>query len=188
MKLIIGLGNPGKEFANTRHNVGFLIADAIISSFQFPVFKIDKKTKTELSKGEIGGKRAIITKPLTFMNNSGQTVRALLNFYKLTPADIIIIHDDKDIPLGKIRIQKGRGSAGHKGVNSIIEQLGTKDFWRVRVGISPSPIKERDEGEVSSRPITDTANFVLNKFTKEEQKILKDVIKNVVTEIEKLVR
>ena len=188
MKLIIGLGNPGKKYENTRHNVGFIIADAIISNFQFPIFKTDKKTNAEISKGEIDGKRALVAKPATFMNDSGTPTQALLSFYKLTPADLIVIHDDKDILLGETRMQTGRGSAGHNGINSIIEHLGTKDFLRVRVGIAPSPTKERDGGEVSSRPIADTANFVLSKFTKEEQKILKDVIKNVVEEIKKLIK
>lgn len=183
MKLIVGLGNPGKQYERTRHNVGFLIADAIISYFLFPISKLDKKINALISKGVINDKRMLVAKPTTFMNNSGQAVSALLNFYKLTPAALVIIHDDKDVPLGEFKIQTNRGAAGHNGVQSIIDQLGTKNFTRIRVGIGlPLPA-----GEVGVRGRVNTAEFVLGKFTKEEQRLLSKVIIRVVEELKNLV-
>ncbi len=176
MKLIIGLGNPGKEYQNTRHNVGFLFADALISNIQYPISKLDKQINAEIVKGTLDKKRIIVAKPQTYMNNSGVAVQALINFYKLKPSHLIIIHDDKDIPFGEFKIQTNRGAAGHKGIQSIIDQLGTKDFTRVRVGVAPQ-----------NKIIRDTAEFVLGKFTKEEQKLLTEVIIRVVEELKNLV-
>jgi len=173
MKLIIGLGNPGKKYETTRHNVGFLILDKLISNIQYPIFKLDKKLKSEISKKP--GSNLIIAKPQTFMNESGVAVRALCDFYKIKPADVIVVHDDKDIPLGEYKIQTNRGPAGHNGVISIITHLGTQDFTRVRVGIK------------TDKKIDDTANFVLDKFSKAEIKILDEVIKKVVKEIKILI-
>ncbi len=111
------------------------------------------------------------------MNNSGLAVRALLDFYKRTIKDIIVVHDDKDIPLGETRVQTNRGPAGHNGIKSIIEHLGTQDFTRIRVGVAPA--KQED--------IRNTADFVLGKFTAEEKKILNTVTQHVIQEIEKLI-
>ena len=178
MKLIIGLGNPGTEHEGTRHNAGFLVIDSIISNIQYPItLKLNKKTNALAGKGEINKKRVIVAKPLTFMNNSGLAVRALLDFYKLKPENLIVIHDDKDIPLGETRVQTDRGPAGHNGVKSIIEHLGTKNFARIRVGVALE----------SQNQIKNTANFVLGKFTAEEKKILNKVIQNVIIEIEGMV-
>ncbi|MDD2758296.1 MAG: aminoacyl-tRNA hydrolase [Patescibacteria group bacterium] len=167
MKLIVGLGNPGKEYANTRHNVGFIFADRAIGDWRLPAFSPTAKLKAEISQGEVGGKKIILAKPQTFMNISGAAVRTLAAFYKIKPAEIIVVHDDKDIPLGEYRIQKDRGPAGHNGVKSIIESLGTKNFTRVRIGIKPA------------RAIKDTAEFVLKKMPKAEQ----DKINSALTEI-----
>jgi PTH1 family peptidyl-tRNA hydrolase len=182
MKLVVGLGNPGKEYEGTRHNVGFLVIDKLINNEQLT---ISKKLNAGVLKTTLDKKRVVFAKPQTFMNNSGVAVQALLNFYKLKPENLVVIHDDKDVPLGEIRVQAGRGSAGHHGVDSIIENLGTKDFTRIRIGIAPvvtsatPPTPSWKEGEI--------ANFVLNKFTKEEQKILNGVVKNVMEEIKKIV-
>ncbi len=175
MKLIIGLGNPGKEYERTRHNAGFVVIDKLTTDYGLRT-TADKRSDAEVAKGKINGKRALLAKPQTFMNNSGMAARALLNFYKLTPANIIVIHDDKDIPLGEFRIQKNRGAAGHNGVQSIIDQLGTKNFTRVRVGVAPQ-----------DKTIRDTAEFVLGKFTKEEQKLLSKVVVKIMEEIKQLV-
>lgn len=156
MTIIVGLGNPGKKFEKTRHNVGFRVID-------------------ELSKQKMRG--FIIAKPQTFMNNSGKAVKALVNFYKTKPEDLWIIHDDLDLPIGKIKVAKGRGSAGHKGVESIIKELKTKDFNRLRIGTCPQTGKPKHVEE-----------FVLQNFTKQEEKILKEVIKQVITEIDKFVK
>lgn len=176
MKLIVGLGNPEKQYANTRHNAGFLVIDKLLADCESEA-KFDKKANAEVAKTTINKKRVLLAKPLTYMNNSGLAVRALLDFYKLKPENLIIIHDEKDIPLGETRVQTNRGPAGHNGVKSIIEQLGTKNFTRIRVGVSPA----------DQNKIKDTANFVLGKFTAEETKKLKKVIENISQEIAQLV-
>jgi len=151
MILIVGLGNPGKKYEKTRHNVGFRVVDELA------------KQKT---------REFIIAKPQTFMNNSGKAIKALLNFYKTEPENLWVIHDDIDLPLGKFKISKGRGSAGHKGVESIIKELKTKDFWRIRIGICPKTGKPKQ-----------VEKLVLQNFTKEEEKTLKEVIKTVIEKI-----
>jgi len=177
MKLIIGLGNPEKQYYNTRHNAGFLIIEKLITAYQSTQPKLDKKSNSLVSKGEIDKKRVVLAMPQTYMNNSGLAVRALLDFYKLTPTDLIIIHDDKDIPLGKTRVQTDRGPAGHNGIKSIIEHLGTQNFIRIRVGVAP----EKQES------IIDTAHFVLSPFTPQEKKVLDEVGNHIIKEVETLV-
>jgi len=175
MKLIVGLGNPGKEFENTRHNAGWLALDKIISDENLSAKK-SAKLQAEIFDYKVGRQKVILAKPLTFMNNSGIAVSMLLNFYRIMPKDLIVIHDDKDIIIGEIRVQTSRGPAGHNGVKSIIEQIGTKEFTRVRIGVGP----------IGEEKIDVISNFVLNKFTKEEQKILSGSLINVVTEIKRL--
>ncbi len=176
MRLIIGLGNPEKEYATTRHNTGFLVIDKLLADSDSET-KFDKKANAEVAKATINKKRVLLAKPQTHMNNSGIAARALMDFYKLKPENLIVIHDDKDIPLGETRVQTNRGPAGHNGVKSIIEHLGTQNFTRIRVGVAPANQNE----------IKDTGNFVLGKFTAEEKKELKKVIENVVKEIETLI-
>ncbi|MBI5071704.1 aminoacyl-tRNA hydrolase [Candidatus Falkowbacteria bacterium] len=168
MKIIIGLGNPGEKYENTRHNIGF----AVVSSFKFqvssfPDWKINKKFNSEISEGKINGEKIILLKPHTFMNNSGQAVAVATNFYKVKPADILIIHDDIDLPLGKMRVKKDGSSGGHRGIESIITALGTNNFPRLKIGVGP---KERPKN-------FDAANFVLKKFGKGEEKTLNLIIK-----------
>ena len=164
MFLIAGLGNPGKKYKNTRHNIGFEILDKFQKENNFPKFKLSKKFNYLVSKEKISNKEIILTKPQSFMNKSGQAVKAILNFQFLN--NLIVVHDDIDLPLGKIRISKASGSAGHKGVESIIKELKTKNFIRLRIGIQPQKGKPKN-------PET----FVLDKFGKNEEKILKKVIK-----------
>jgi PTH1 family peptidyl-tRNA hydrolase len=135
MKLIIGLGNPGEEYKKTRHNAGFLVLDNIASKLQATSYKLQANFNTEISNGIIDNEKIILTKPQTFMNNSGQAVKAIVDYYKINPEDIIVIHDDLDISLGEYKISKNKNSGGHKGVQSIIDYLGTKDFTRIRIGI-----------------------------------------------------
>lgn len=130
MLFIVGLGNPGEKYKNTRHNIGFRVIDEFREKNNFSEFRISQKFNAEISKGEIAGQSVILAKPQTFMNNSGKAVKSLLR-------NLFVIHDDIDLPLGKIKIVKNRGSAGHKGVESIIKELGTKNFIRFRIGISP---------------------------------------------------
>lgn len=175
MKLIVGLGNPGKKYERTRHNVGFVIVDKLATTYGLR-FVPAKKLQADIAKGELESKRVVFLKPETFMNNSGLAVHAALSFYKLTPDDLIVVHDDKDIPLGETRVQVGRGSAGHNGIKSIFECLGTKNFTRIRVGVAPAVILHGD-----------TANFVLSNFTKEEQMVLKEVLGHVTEELKQLI-
>jgi PTH1 family peptidyl-tRNA hydrolase len=167
MKLIIGLGNPGDKYEKTRHNLGFQVIDELKKNLEFRTWNLTKKFNALISEGTFNHQKIILAKPQTFMNNSGQAVRALTDYYKISPEDILIIHDDIDLPLEEIRIQKGRGSAGHKGVQSIIDQLGTKDFIRMRIGIRPNEAPKKINAE----------QFVLQKFTAEEEKIIQPTIK-----------
>ena len=191
MILIVGLGNPGKKFEKTRHNVGFLAIENLklklkkISSSpssprcvwgsvieNFSDWKYKKKFQAEISQGRINNKELILIKPQTFMNESGKAVKLLTKTYHLSPKTLFVIHDDIDLSLGKIRISVGRGAAGHKGVQSIIDELGNKNFVRFRIGINRFSQNQKLDA------------FVLKKFTKEEEKILKEVIKKTVEAIE----
>ncbi|MFA6105710.1 MAG: aminoacyl-tRNA hydrolase [Patescibacteria group bacterium] len=176
MKIIVGLGNPGINYEKTRHNVGFMAIDRIQSAFDLPNFSVNKKLHAAVSKGKIGRTIVVLLKPETFMNDSGVSVAAALSFFKTTIDNLIVIHDDKDIVLGETRVQVGRGDAGHNGVKSIIEKIGTKDFRRLRIGIEP-------EDEI----ILDTADFVLRRFSSDETKKLNKVLDNVTVEIKEFV-
>jgi PTH1 family peptidyl-tRNA hydrolase len=176
MMLIVGLGNPGKKFERTRHNVGFRIADEFSRKNNFPEFKLAKKFLAEISEGFLGDKKIILAKPQTFMNTSGQAVKKLIKNYKLKLDDLIFVHDDIDLPLGKIKISAGRSSAGHKGVESIIRELKTKNFIRFRIGIKPQEKEKKTE------------KLVLEKFSKDEEKILKEVTEKTVEAIEATIK
>jgi PTH1 family peptidyl-tRNA hydrolase len=176
MKLIIGLGNPGPEYHNNRHNIGWQILDslpaALPSLTELPDFKIEKKFKAAISKGH----NTVLAKPLTFMNNSGQSVKALKTFYKVKPGNIIVIHDDIDLPIGKIRISQDSSSAGNKGIESIIKELGTKDFIRVRLGVANS-----------QRTKIPADKFVLQNFSLADKKILKRLLPQIVACLQMLI-
>jgi PTH1 family peptidyl-tRNA hydrolase len=176
MIIIVGLGNPGKKFEKTRHNLGFLVIENLkLKIKNFSYWKYEKKFKAEISQGKIRNKKVILAKPQTFMNESGKSAKLLIKSYNLEPKNLIVIHDDIDLPLGKIRISAGRGSAGHKGVQSIIDELGTKNFVRFRIGIKPTTYNLQ---------LTTIEKFVLQKFKKNEEKILKGVIKKTIEAIE----
>jgi len=133
--LIVGLGNPGEKFEKTWHNLGKETLENLAKNSNFSSFKENKKKKFSFSQKEVFGQKIILAKSLTYMNESGEAVKNLLSFLKLKPKNLWLIHDDLDIPLGKLKISKNRSSAGHKGVESIINYLGTKNFVRFRVGI-----------------------------------------------------
>jgi len=176
MILIVGLGNPGKKYEKTRHNLGFTIVESLkLKVESFSDWKYEKKFLTEISQGKISSQRVILTKPQTFMNNSGKSVKKLIKNYKLKIKNLIVIHDDIDLPLDKIRISKGRGAAGHKGVESIIKEIGTKNFVRFRIGIKPQRTENKEQK---------TEKFVLEKFNKEGEKTVKEVIKKTAKAIE----
>ena len=176
MILIVGLGNPGKKYQKTRHNLGFRVVDEIAANFQFsPALSqkggVQSIFNVKISKGEIANKKIILAKPQTFMNLSGKAVKKLISNIQNLTSKLWIIHDDIDIPLGEIRIVKNRSSAGHKGVESIIRELKTKDFVRFRVGVKPKTSNLKPET---------LDRFVLQKFTREEEKILKKIIKKTI--------
>lgn len=167
MKLIIGLGNPGKQYTHTRHNAGFLAIDFLREHFGFETFHQETRFAGELSIGTIGGEKYLLVKPSTFVNQSGNTVRALLDFYKLSPSDITIIHDDLDIAPGTLKTTSSSRAAGHNGVQDIIEKIGTQDFFRIRLGIGrPSTT------ESVCRP---THDYVLESFSPTELISLKEL-------------
>jgi PTH1 family peptidyl-tRNA hydrolase len=177
MILIVGLGNPGKKYEKTRHNVGWRVLNYFKEKNNFQPWKEKKKVKAMISKGEIGKEKIQLIKPLTFMNLSGESLKSILNYYKAKPEKIIIVHDDIDINFNKIKISQNRGTAGHKGVLSIIEKLKTKNFIRIRIGIKPKEKK-----------LSNTEKFVISNFNKKEEKELTEVIKKTTKAIELIIK
>ena len=155
MYLIVGLGNPGKEYDGTRHNIGFAAVDYIADKYNIELNRI--KFKGVFGEGLINGKKVILLKPTTYMNLSGDSVREFVNFYKLSPEEIIVVCDDINLPVGGIRIRKKGSDGGQKGLRSIIGQLGYDNFTRVRVGVGEKPAG------------WDLAKHVLSKFTDDEK-------------------
>ena len=167
MKLVVGLGNPGREYEKTRHNLG---RRAVIS-YQLTVggfsgWNAKEKLFAEIAEGNVEGQKVMLARPLTFMNESGKAVRTLINFYKVKPDNLLVIHDDSDILLGKMKLSYGSRSAGHRGVESIIRALKTKNFWRLRVGIRPPSEEIRKKAEA----------LILEPFTIFEERRLKSDI------------
>ena len=153
MKLIVGLGNPGEKYAHTRHNAGFWVVDAVAEQHNFPAFQ--KKFEGLISKGKIAGEDAVLLKPQTFMNLSGGSVQAAVAFYKLALADVWVLHDELDLPVGTVKTKQGGGSAGHNGLKDITKRMGA-DYHRVRIGIS----HPRDAEDEAVRYM-DVADYVL---------------------------
>lgn len=167
--LIAGFGNPGREYRNTRHNVGFRLIDSVVSEFNTKLTKVQFKAMTGTI--ELDNARIILAKPQTFMNLSGQAVASLMRFYKIPLDKVLVAHDDIDLPLGTIRIRPGGGSGGQKGLASTIEKLGTQDFPRMRIGIGrPSGSQE-------------AAGYVLQEFSNSDEKVLQDVLPQAVEAI-----
>ncbi|HMN19061.1 MAG TPA: aminoacyl-tRNA hydrolase [Candidatus Moranbacteria bacterium] len=165
MKLIIGLGNPGEKYEKTRHNAGFIALDEIRRLWEFPEFKENSRFSAQLSEGVRGGEKILLVKPQTFMNRSGHSVKALVDFYKVPLENIVVIHDDLDIAAGEMKISPDSSSGGHNGAKSLIAQLGTQNFQRIRLGIEGSEKKKERSipGEV----------FVLENFSATELARLK---------------
>jgi len=161
MKAVIGLGNPGFKYRHTKHNVGFMLLDQIIKE-QGYTYRDDFRGK--IAEGKVKENRVFFLKPYTYMNLSGLAVRQLLSYYKIASEDFLVIHDDMDLPLGKIRLRSKGSSGGHNGLKSIITEIGTQDFWRLKIGVGRP--KEND----------DCVNHVLSSFNKEEEKILAQVM------------
>lgn len=165
MWLLVGLGNPGKEYKGNRHNIGFMTADRIADDNMFPGFK--SKFNGDFSESRFAGEKVIILKPMTYMNESGQSVGKAAKFYKIPPEKIIVFYDELDLPPGKVKVKQGGGAGGHNGIKSIDAHLGNKNYWRVRMGIGHPGDKNRVSG------------YVLSDFSKEEQKWLPDFIDTV---------
>ncbi|OGN04552.1 MAG: aminoacyl-tRNA hydrolase [Candidatus Yanofskybacteria bacterium RIFCSPHIGHO2_01_FULL_44_17] len=186
MKLIIGLGNPGKEYENTRHNVGFEVIEKIAKDNEVD-FEFNKKLNAEIAKIsrlnlEMGQKShtkrpAILAKPQTFVNKSGEAVKKLKLFYKTTPKDIVVIHDDLDIEFGNFKLSFAKDSGGHRGVQSVIDHLKTNKFWRLRVGTANRKLSTARQQRTLKQKKDAVGGFVLAKFTPAEQAELKKVIK-----------
>lgn len=166
MHLIVGLGNPGSKYTMTRHNVGFMVIDAIAHAFGAPSFKKEHKAETCKIQIPHGGRiyPVLLVKPQTFMNHSGESVQVIANYYNIKNEKILVAHDELDQPFGHLKYQYSRGHGGHNGIRNIHQMLGTKDYARLRIGI------DRPSGK------QDVASYVLKPFSKEEQKDLPDFL------------
>ena len=161
MKLIVGLGNPGKKYQNTRHNVGFMFVDEVAKLYKLK-FNLDKARQAEIAEITINGEKVLLAKPQTFMNLSGIAIAKISSFYKIPTEDILIIYDDMDLDVARIKIKPSGSSGGHNGMKSIIASLGTEEIKRIRIGID--------------KAANDTIDYVLGKFTKVEKKEIDVVI------------
>ena len=175
MKLLVGLGNPGKKYEQTWHNLGFMTLDQLATSRpeEFLKFKKNLRLKADVCEGANPQEKLILVKPQTFMNKSGEAIKDLVNFYKIKPENLWVFHDDIDLPLGKIRISHDASAGGHKGVQSIIEQIGSQDFVRFRLGIQ--------KNTPNNLP---TETYVLQKIDKEAKVIIDEMIQKVISAIE----
>jgi len=174
VKLIVGLGNPGREYSHSRHNIGFLCVNRLAWRYNLDFDRTQKKSRIAL--GRMENEDVVLVKPHTYMNLSGNAVSALLKQFSLINDSLIVVHDDMDLPLGKIRIRSGGSAAGHKGVSSIINSLGSNNFTRLRVGIG----RPQDDTEQQNKEVID---YVLGNFTANERKTMDEVINNVVAAI-----
>jgi len=160
MKLIVGLGNPTAKYDKTRHNVGFEVIDRLSEEYNISVDVL--KHKGVYGKGRIAGDSVILLKPMTYMNLSGESVVAVANYFKIAAEDIIVIYDDINLDVGRLRIREKGSAGGHNGIKNIIAHLGTDEFPRIRVGVGMKP------------PKMDLADYVLSRFTKQEQELMED--------------
>jgi PTH1 family peptidyl-tRNA hydrolase len=173
MKLIVGLGNPGYLYARNRHNIGFMCVTQLAKRQRIDFDRKQGHARTGI--GNIGGYKAVLARPQTYMNASGESVDLLMKKLDVKPEDLIVIHDDLDLPVGKIRLRLGGSSGGHKGIDSIIAHIGTKDFYRVRVGIGRPESNSKSEAAKEESVIA----YVLSDFTFEERKIIDPAIPQV---------
>ena len=162
--LVVGLGNPGEKYENTRHNVGFLTVDQLADRANVPVQKLKHRALTNTA--EVGGVRVLLMKPVTYMNLSGEAVGEAARFYKIPPDHVLVISDDVSLPIGKLRVRRGGSAGGHNGLKSIIQHLGTDQFPRVKIGVGEKP-----------HPGYDMADWVLSKFTGEDLKTITEAVK-----------
>ncbi len=173
MFLVVGLGNPGRQYQNNRHNVGFHVVDQLAA--RAGASPPRDKFGAELFEAAFGAERVLLCKPMEFMNVSGQAVRQAAGFHKIPPANVIVVHDELDVPFGRLKLGAGGGAGGHNGIRSIIEQMGTPDFARVRVGIDRPP------------PNWKGADYVLANFTGAEQNQLPEIVDLACAAVEDIV-
>lgn len=169
MKLIVGLGNPGREYKNTRHNVGFMVMDRLADVLNVSIST--HKFKGEYVKLKYKGEDIIILKPQTYMNNSGESVIQFMNYFKVNTDDLLVVYDDLDMPVGKLRLRESGGAGGHNGIKSLIAHVGTQSFKRIRVGID-------------KHPRIQVIDYVLGHFHKDEQVLIDEGIENAVKAIQ----
>lgn len=173
--LIVGLGNPGNQYENTRHNAGFLVADELGERGGFPIQRLKFKALT--AAAAVGGQGALVMKPVTYMNLSGEAAGEAARFYKIPPGRVLVISDDTDLPLGKLRIRTGGSAGGHNGLKSIIQHLGTDQFPRLKVGVGGKP-----------HPDYDMADWVLGKLQGEDKKVMDEAVKRAADAVECFLR
>ena len=169
--LVVGLGNPGEKYENTRHNVGFLTVDELAERARVPVQKLKHRALTNTL--EVGGVKVLLMKPVTYMNLSGEAVRPAADFYKIPPDHVLVISDDTALAVGRLRIRRGGSAGGHNGLKSIIQHLGTDQFPRIRVGVGEKP-----------HPDYDLADWVLGRFTGEDKKAMDAAVKRAADAVE----
>jgi PTH1 family peptidyl-tRNA hydrolase len=162
MKLIVGLGNPGKQYEHTRHNIGFKVIDRLSEQLDIPLDQA--KHKGIYGIGNINGEKVLLLKPLTYMNLSGESIKAVMDYYKIDPEDLVVIYDDLDLPVGKIRLRQKGGTGGHNGMKSAIAHIGTDNFNRIRVGIGRPK---------NGKQVTD---YVLGPFSPEEEDVMDEMV------------
>ncbi len=184
MRLIVGLGNPGSKFEYTRHNIGFMVVERLVKDRfsllpSLKVWKKEEKFLSEVCKAD----DYIVSKPQTYMNLAGLAVAKIANFYKVNTSDILVVHDDIDLPIGKIRIRVGGASAGHHGIDSIIKNLGSSDFVRIRLGIGRGKL-DKPHGEGHNLHRHEVEKFVVSPFRDNEGGEVKKLIKNAVEAVE----
>ncbi len=172
--LIVGLGNPGREYAKTRHNIGFMSVDSIAAAHGLSFAK--KQSKALVADGTIADQKILLAKPQTFMNLSGEAVQGLVTFYKIPLRNLLVISDDMDIPAGTLRIREQGGSGGQKGIKSIINHLGTQDFARLRVGVGRPPGR------------MDPADYILQNFDKSEEILVIETLDRIVRAVDTWLR
>lgn len=179
MKLVVGLGNPGQGYSNNRHNLGFMCVSHFAKAHHIAFDK--KQGQARIGTGEVGGETVVVARPDTFMNQSGQAVSRLVKKFSISPDDLIVIHDDLDLPVGRIRIRQGGSDGGHRGIESIINSLGGKEFLRVRVGIGRPAGSGRGASEDA------VVSYVLGGFAPEERKIIEQTVPAVSDALECLI-
>lgn len=181
--IVAGLGNPGEEYVHTRHNIGRMVVDAFINTYDFPELEANKSLKTLISEGKLKKEKVVLVEPETFMNKSGETVGKLVKSKKAAE-NLIVVHDDLDLPIGRLKVSFNKSSGGHRGVESVIKAVKTEGFVRIRVGITPATASGKLKKPQGDKLIGD---FIVADFKKAEADELKKVVKRAVQAIEMII-